>query len=327
MFNLQGFLGEVAMKRPWMLFGLVALAATPAQAADVDKLLPNDCECIVTVNVRQVLDSELNKKFGLVKMQELLSSSEDVQDTLKSLGLDPLKDIQTVTWASSNTGDSSKALIIIHGKFDPARFHTKADETIRAYPDVLKIHKAGATRLYEVGFSGQTSFFVAVIDSRTIAASTGRECIQEALDKGAGTKKAGVSKELSSLVAQMEGERALWMVALKSALEHSPLSADDEARPVLAKVETVSIGVTVAEELQADFRMTAKNAEAAKELSKNIAEKLDKAKGIVSILIGNVKELQILLELAGAMKVSTQENLVSLHGQVGSDAIEKSLKK
>jgi hypothetical protein len=125
----------------------------------------------------------------------------------------------------------------------------------------------------------------------------------------------------------MEGERALWMVALKSALEHSPLSADDEARPVLAKVETVSIGVTVAEELQADFRMTAKNADAAKELSKNIAEKLDKAKGIVSILIGNVKELQILLELAGAMKVSTQENLVSLHGQVGSDAIEKSLKK
>ena len=106
-----------------------------------------------------------------------------------------------------------------------------------------------------------------------------------------------------------------------------PLSADDNARPVLAKIETGYLGVSVGQDLKAEFDLTAKSAEAAKELDKELLDKLDKAKGIVSILVGNVKELQILLDLAEAMKVSSQGSTVSLRGQIGPEAIEKSLKE
>src|SRR6516165_8298694 len=140
------------------------LFVSPAWAADVDKLLPNDCECVLTVNVGQLLGSALNKKHGLVKMEELLKADEGIQDTLKSLGFDPLKDISTVAWASANTGDPSKALIIIHGKFDPKKFEAKADEVVQTYGDVLKIHDVGATKLYEVNIPGQSSYFVAVLE-------------------------------------------------------------------------------------------------------------------------------------------------------------------
>src|SRR5262245_8396437 len=100
------------------IFVAVALLVTgTGRAADIDKLLPNDCECVLTLNVNQLLESELNKKHGLVKMQELLDSSDEIREMLKSLNLNPLKDIHNVTWASSNTGDSGKALIIIHGRF------------------------------------------------------------------------------------------------------------------------------------------------------------------------------------------------------------------
>ena len=84
----------------------VLVVAAPAQAADIDKLLPNDCECVLTLNVGQLLESDLNKKHGLVKMQELLDSSEDIREILKSLGFNPLKDIHRITWASSNTGEA-----------------------------------------------------------------------------------------------------------------------------------------------------------------------------------------------------------------------------
>ena len=314
------------MKRAWVLFGFL-LAAGSLGAAEADKLLPNDSEYVVNLNVRLLLDSALAKKYGLPKMRELIKSDEEAQDLFKSLGLDPLVDIQSVTLASTNITDPSKALFILHGKFNADKFHAKAQEVIQTYGEILKIHKLEAIQFYEVNFPGQTSFFVAVVNPTTIVASPGKDSLLEALEKTAGKKKSEVKKELLDLLGRVDGNRTLWMIGLKSALERSPLSADENARPVLGKIDTAVAGVTVAADIQAEFMLTAKNEEAAKELSKELVDKLDRAKGIVSILVGDVKELQILLELVGALKVSTDDRTVILRGQIGEETIEKSLKK
>jgi hypothetical protein len=313
--------------RKWIFVAVALLVTGTGRAAEIDKLLPNDCECVLTLNVGQLLESELNRKHGLVKMQELLDSSDEIREMLKSLNLNPLKDIHSITWASSNTGDSGKALIIIHGRFEPKRFHSKADEVAKTYSDVLKIHPVGQSRIYEIDFPGQGPYFVAIVDSSTIVASAGKEYVVEALSKAAGVKKSEVKKELADRVLKVQPDRTLWLVALKSALEHSPLSADDAARPVLAKIETGYLGVSVNQELRAEFDLATKTPETAKELNKDLLEKLDRGKGIVSILVGNVKELRILQDLAEAMKVTVQGNTVSLRGQIGPEAIAKSLKE
>jgi hypothetical protein len=319
------FLTFIRVIRGFLLAALIM--AGSAQAAEADKLLPKDSEYVVTLNVRALLDSALTKKYGLPKMQELLKSDQEIQEIFKSLGLDSLSDIHSLTVASMNTKDPAKALFILHGKFDPAKIHNKALEVIQTYGEVLKVHKADPTRFYEVNFPGQTSFFVAVIDPSTIVASPGKDGLLEALVKAAGKKKSEVKKELLDLVAKVDSSRTLWMIGLKSALEHSPLNADDNARPVLAKIETAAAGVTVSTDIKAEFTLNAKSADAAKELSKDVVEKLNNAKGIVSILVGDVKELQILLELVDALKVSTQDRTVTLRGQIGEETIEKSLKK
>jgi len=298
-----------------------------ARAAEADKLLPNDSEYVVTLNVRLLLESALAKKYGLPRLQELLKSDQEFQDIFKSLGMDPLADIHSLTLASTNFSDPAKTMFILHGKFDSAKIHAKALDVIQTYGEVLKIHEADKARYYEVNFPGQTSFYVAVVDAATIVASPGKDGLTEALEKATGKKKPGVNKELLNLLEKVDSGRTLWMIGLKSALEHSPLSADDNARPVLAKVETATAGITVGTDIKAEFALSAKNADVAKELSKELVEKLDQAKGIVSILVGDVKELQILLELVGALKVSTQDRTVTLRGQIGEETIEKSLKK
>src|SRR5207245_2549116 len=75
------------------------------RAAEADKLLPNESEYVVTLNVRSLLDSALTKKYGLPKMQELLKSDQEIQEIFKSLGLDPLADIHSLTLASTDTKD------------------------------------------------------------------------------------------------------------------------------------------------------------------------------------------------------------------------------
>jgi hypothetical protein len=307
------------------LFALVM--AGSIQGAEADKLLPNDSEYVVTLNVRLLLDSPLAKKYGLPRLQELLKSDQEFQDIFKSLGMDPLADIHSLTSASPNFSDPAKTLFILHGKFEPAKIHAKALEVIQTYGEVLRIHEADKAQYYEVNFPGQTSFYVAVVDAVTIVASPGKDGVIEALEKAGGKKKFTVKKELVNLLEKVDPRCTLSMIGLKSALEHSPLGADDNARPVFAKVETATAGVLVGDDIKAEFALSAKNPDTAKELSKELVEKLDQAKGIVSILARDLKELQILLELVGALKVSTEDRTVTLRGQIGEEAIEKALKR
>ena len=51
---------------------LAAGLAAPARAAEVDPLLPAETESVMFVNVRQVLDSDLVKKYALGQIKQAL---------------------------------------------------------------------------------------------------------------------------------------------------------------------------------------------------------------------------------------------------------------
>src|SRR5262245_5067624 len=62
---------------------LLCEVTAPARAAEADKLLPADTEFVITVNVRQILGTELLKKAGLEKIKEELKNATEVNDILR----------------------------------------------------------------------------------------------------------------------------------------------------------------------------------------------------------------------------------------------------
>ena len=78
----------------------VVLAAQTTRAADPDKLLPADAEFVLSVNVKQIVESDIIKKYALAQMKQALQGN-DAQKMLKELGLDPLKDIDRVVLGGS----------------------------------------------------------------------------------------------------------------------------------------------------------------------------------------------------------------------------------
>src|ERR1700736_6499975 len=110
-------------------FGLLAacVLAWPARAAEVDKLLPDDAGAVVCVNVRQVLDSALMKKYGQGPVQAALKSGDYVQKLFTPAGFDPLRDLTLVTVAFPANNDPPKGLMIVHGKFDHDRIRAHAE--------------------------------------------------------------------------------------------------------------------------------------------------------------------------------------------------------
>src|SRR5260370_12239021 len=152
---------------------LVAFMAPPARAGDIDKYLPEDTETVVTLNVRQLLDSAIVKKYGLEPAKEALKSADEVADVLKDLGFDPFNDLDQIIIAGPGGNEQDKGLVIGHGKFDLAKFKAKAEEAAKDNADIVKIHKSGTNQIYEVKIEAdqENTLFVALTSKDTILAT------------------------------------------------------------------------------------------------------------------------------------------------------------
>ena len=75
----------------------------PSRAAEPDKLLPADADTVVTVNIKQILDTDIIKKYALEQLKQALDG-QDAKKLLTELGLDPLKDIDRIVVGANIKG-------------------------------------------------------------------------------------------------------------------------------------------------------------------------------------------------------------------------------
>src|SRR5206468_3816222 len=101
---------------PTCLLAAICLAwLAPARAADVDKYLPNDTEILVTINLRQILDSALVKKYAVEHLKTAIKSSAETEQVLTAIGLDPMTDVQSIALAGPGGDEPDKGLFIVRG--------------------------------------------------------------------------------------------------------------------------------------------------------------------------------------------------------------------
>lgn len=294
--------------------GALLALAVPARAAEADPYLPDDTEAVLAVNVRQILDSPLVKKFALEKIKEALKESDEVQKVLEELGFDPLKDLENITNAMGS--DPEMPLLIVHGRFNLAKFHARGEEAAKDNGDVLKIHKVGdgdKQIVYEVTIPdiGQT-VFVALPSKTTLVVSPAKEHVVDALAKGAGKKKTMLkSKELQDLLAKVDAKQSLWAV-VGSSLAKNTFGLGG-AREALEQITTVTGGATVADGVKAEFTIATKSADAAEQIAKTIKDLI-------------AREVPPPLYTLLPLQVTAKEKTVTLKGELAGAAIEKAIK-
>ncbi|MBL8797827.1 MAG: hypothetical protein JNM56_28275 [Planctomycetia bacterium] len=205
--------------RLWLPALLLALVAGRADAAETDKYLPDDTNGLISLNVRQVVDSPLFKKTYLPQLQQLLKSQADLQKQLQAVGFDPLRDIDRalLAFADSCERPGGKAepgfVLIFKGRFDLVKLHAKAAELVPHLKGALKIQKSGNGVVYEIA-GEERNFFFALPDRNTLVLAPRREPVGDALDRATGKKKLVLkSKEVQELITKTDGKQALWVVA------------------------------------------------------------------------------------------------------------------
>jgi hypothetical protein len=316
----------------WLLAGVVLALVLPARAAEVDKYLPADAEFVSVVNVKQAASSAIFKKYGEEKLRALLKDNEQVAKIMEDLGFDPFKDVTSFVGAGSSLEPDGKAYLIAHGNFDVKKIDDKAEEEAKNHGDILKIHKEGAHKIYEVNSPGDDKpLFVGLVDKGTMVGSNEKDFVLGAFEVASGKKTNTVKKELKDLIEKSDPKQTWWFVMTGTVLGKSPLAAvaqqDEKAKKIIEKIDSLALGITVDKDIKLSFAIGSKSAENAKELAEDLKTKLDEAKGMVALIAGQNKQLEPLVDVVNSIKVGTDGSSVTFKGEVGEELIEKALKK
>jgi len=300
------------------LLGLALLLSAPARAAEPSKYVPADAEAVIHINVRQLLDSQLAKKFALPPIEKALKNNKQAQQFLTELGIDPLKDISTVTISSAGQkGDKAQAALT--GKFNLDKIHASAQKRAENKKDELKISKVGDKPLYEEAAQGKT-LYSGFPDEGTLIVSPSREYVADAL----GGKTGKLNKELANAIATVDTKQTIWAAGVVTEDVKALVARKEEAAELAKKLKAVVAGINISDALAVSLKVQTTDAKGAKD----VGEFANQAKGILEFAGQSNEELKPFVdEIVKTLEIKTQPTGVSVKFQLSQDVLEKAIKK
>jgi hypothetical protein len=310
----------LSYRKLWHLTPVLAavlLAAPAARAAEPDKLVPSEADAVVVINVRQALESALVKNYALDHVKAALKGNDEVAKVLAAAGIDPLKDVETITLANTGTPPKQESLIVVHGKFQLDKVHAAAREFAKKNPNDLKINDEA--RIYEVAVSGNT-VFAKFLDASTLVAANSKDYLQAAMKKDNAGKW---NKDLQTAMDKVKGGKdSLWVAMVVTDEMRKSLAGDERTKDLAAKLESVTGSLNVANDVQLAFLVNTTDAAAAQRVAKELG-------GLVRLLgvlaIGNEQAKPFIDLITENLKVSSKEKAATIDMKITETQIKKAI--
>jgi hypothetical protein len=304
------------------LLALVPVSAALA-AAEPDRLTPRDAEMVVQVNVRQLLQTPLVQKHALDSLKTLLQRNDELQQLLRAAGLNPLKDIDTLSLSTSgNPMAGGKLLAVVRGDFTPEKAQGAAEEYAKKHPGRLKSLKDGDLPMWEVTSDGK-SFYAAFAGNKTLVMTTTKEDTAAVVGR-AGQTPQRPSAALQAALDHLKGSESLWMAMVATDEMRQLLKNDDTAKDFAAALQSVTGTLELSDDAQFALVVHTNSPAAATQ----IKGKLDELMPLLTFLgAGKDKSGRIAKEVIDNVKLKSEQNDVSIRLHITEAQIEKARKK
>jgi hypothetical protein len=304
----------------WLACLALAVVAVPGRAADADKLLPGDAEGVLVVNVRQLLDSAVVKKFGLEPMKAALKKEDKVAKPLADAGIDPFKDIDTILLTASGNPADNKMLIVVRGRFDLDKIQSTAEELTKKGEGQLKVHKSGDLRVYETrGKEGEKPAFLAFVDNTTLIASPSKEYVTE-VAKGDSKGLGKPNKEMAGALTKVNDKASVWLALVVTEQMKKVMAKNPQTAGVAEKLEAITGSLNLSDFLLATINIHTADAQAANQVEMLV----NQFKPFLNVLAqADEKAGPIINELLQNLKIDKTKNSVSISLKVNEDLVEK----
>jgi hypothetical protein len=314
----------------------VLMASLPSvvRAADSDKLLPAESEVVIQINYKQILESELIKKYALEQMKQALESQAEVKNVLNELGLDPFKDIHRIVIAGEmKSGEEGRGLIIGYGNFDPEKLFAAAEAYSKKKPDTFSLIRDGEIIMFKVQpENGQMPLYATVLDDKTVIAGSDKKIVQDAIAAAKGNKRPRIKPELAALLKKMDEKASISACALvKGKLDdvNIPPGAPVDLtkfQDLLPKMETMSMTLRIGKDIKLEMSMGMANDDAADEMSKAVKNLLNDVKPLLQLAVAADPRTKPLTDVVNSIKVNSKSKEVILTGEISEANIQRMIK-
>jgi len=307
-----------------VLLGLVLFCASAVWAApllgtkgagdDADRWLLDDAEIVLSVNLKQLVGSDLMKKGGAAGVKDLIKGNEQVKVVLEAAGIDPLKDVDSILLSGSGGSKTDvKALVVIKGRFDPE----KAFGAARKRDDV-EVVKDGATEILKLKIQDTTAY-AAFAGKSTLVMTQSKESTADWVKNG-GKKAAKVSKEMQAAQGNFKGNESLTFAMV----------INDDLKKLIAKIpqlavagpklQTLTASVTLTDEVDLKVVGNTSDAKAANQLKGAVTV----LKGVAEVMASGDENLgPLVTDILNEVKVTSDRESVNVALKVGKAMIEK----
>ena len=332
--------------RTWLLAAALLAAAVPAAAApapaarpDLTKLLIDDTDFVVVVNVKQILASPAFTK-NYQKQAEGLLQNDAVKPWLEGTGFDPLKDVERLTLVMgrschpSENHDEAGPLLYAQGRFDADKLRAKADKLMESKPGLLKAHTLDGVKVYELAPPrGDPRGFVCLLDGHTLLFAQRKEQVSDALARFAGKKKVELKyPALKLLLDKMSPDDSVSFVALGESVMGSSVTVRNDGMKTTRTVTYHTMGeqgianlqgaVKVGDEAKGKATITAKSDETAKKLAKEMTDGLGMAKAELQRAAEKEPQVVPMVAVLQSVRITSKGRTVALEGQADAEAVK-----
>jgi hypothetical protein len=306
-------LAGVVTNWKWHWLGGGSTYETPTVDPDY---LPADTVAVLHVNLRETQDSKyVNQEFRPVL--RLVYDNLPTDEMQQSLGVDVARDVDWMRLAVP-AGDGTNPLVILSGRFDPAKFKPAKDGPLR------QVNKPGDHyRLYELQAPELRMTFTVAPAGNLLLLSGKPARVTEALGHPAGTAPALEDAALEELLKKIDRKQSIWGA---TALKKLQLVEQRGSPPVVKyllsifrNAEALYGGLTCGEdEVHGTVYIRADSEEEAADLERQLRVICETAKGdtaaahIALSLLRPPPPLRPVLQLLGTGKVTREGDTVSL---------------
>lgn len=298
------------------------IAAVPLWAAEPDAYLPANAELVMVVNVRQLLDSEVVKKYGLEEMKKALAKEEKAQAFQKATGVDVLTDIDSIMLANAGGVEKGQTEIVVRGKFNPDKINAALqDYAKKEAGKVAVLPKEGGVQVYEFKPEKKDDkpLFAAFADNKTIVATQSKEETVKAV-KNAGKQAAAPTPKMKAALAKVSGKDSLWGAYVITDEAKAVMKKNPQTANLADKLDMITGSVNLSDAAQASLQIHTTDAEGAKQVKGIITQFANLFK---VMLQGNEEVPASVAELLGNLKVDSDNTTVSIGLKLDAGMIEK----
>ena len=314
------------VKKTWLYTALAiatlgGLVASPAHAVDVDKLIPADAESVVGIQFKQILEAPILKKFGIDGLARLaVEANEEVQKLIKATGINPFNDLDSITIGSSGNPEKGiKAVVVLRGKFNPAKIAKTIEEKAKEVgTEVKKINEGGKT-IWTAAAQGQ-EVFLTFIDNNAIVASTVKDHVISALKGGRGSSEK-FAGPMEAGLAKITGKEILWSVSIITEEARKQMATQEQFKEIGDNLNSITLTLGLTDVAKATLIAYTKDDKTATKIKELLTEQgIPFAKLMVS---GDPKNAKNVGKLLDALKVEAKDKEISIQIRVTEDDIRK----